>query len=168
MNDTGTESLRTAPLVRVAWTDHVRVKRVLDTGAAGVVAPQVDTPAEAEALVDAVRYPPAGRRGIAAARASNYGRTLRKRVAGGADGPVVVAQVESEAAVANAAEVGAVDGVDSLFVGPADLSAALGAFGEYESDQADYWAELGFDSQVVGTDAGALARGFEESLSRYR
>lgn len=182
----------TAPLVRVAWNDHVRVKRALDTGAAGVMAPRVDTREEAERFAAAVRYPPAGRRGIAAARASEYGRTLDARVAD-AEPPVAVAQVESEAAVSNAAEIGGVDGIDSLFVGPADLSAALGRFGEFgaprfvaavetvladspvpvgtlatSAAQADRWAGMGFDYQIVTTDAGALARGFDAALSRYR
>ncbi|WP_313694535.1 HpcH/HpaI aldolase family protein [Halorarum halobium] len=182
-----------AALVRVAWNDHVRVKRVLDTGAAGVLAPQISTPGEAEALVEATRYPPEGRRGVAGARASNYGRSLSAYVDSANDEVATVGQVESAAAVENAAAIASVDGIDSLLVGPADLSASLGVFGEYESeafldavdtvlagssvsvgtlatapDQVDYWAELGFDYQIVGTDAGYLARGAAASLERYR
>ncbi|QLG61567.1 HpcH/HpaI aldolase family protein [Halorarum salinum] len=183
----------TAPLVRVAWNDHVRIKRVLDTGAAGVMAPQVDTAAEAEAFVEATRYPPEGRRGVAAARASNYVREFEEYYGSANDAIATVAQVESAEAVGNAADVAAVDGLDSLFVGPADLSAALGAFGEYESEpfldavgtvlsessvpvgtlatspeEVDHWADVGFDYQIVGTDMGYLARGAAESLARYR
>lgn len=183
----------TAPLVRVAWNDHVRIKRVLDTGAAGVMAPQVDTAVEAEAFVEATRYPPEGRRGVAAARASNYTREFEEYYGSANDEVATVAQVESAEAVGNAAAVAAVDGLDSLFVGPADLSAALGVFGEYGSDrfleavetvlsessvpvgtlatspeEVDYWADVGFDYQIVGTDMGYLARGAAESLARYR
>lgn len=94
--------------------------------------------------------------------------------------------------MANATAIGGVEGLDSLFVGPADLSASLGVFGAYDDrfvdavesvvaespvpvgtlatapDLVDHWDGLGFDYQVVVTDAGALTHGFEASLSRYR
>lgn len=183
----------TAPIVRVAWNDHVRIKRVLDTGAAGVMAPQVNTPAEAEAFVAATRYPPAGRRGMAAARASNYGRDFEEYVESANDEVATISQVESPEAVGNVAAIADVEGIDTLFVGPADLSASLDAFGEYDAevytdavetvlaessvpvgtlattpDEVDRWNAVGFDYQIVGTDAGYLAAGAAESLSRYR
>ena len=183
----------TAPLVRVAWNDHVRIKRVLDTGPAGVMAPQVETPAEAEAFVAATRYPPEGRRGLAASRASNFTRDFEEYVRTANESLATVVQVESETAVANAGAIADVEGLDSLFVGPADLSAALGIFGEYDSEpfreavetvldgssapvgtlatspeEVDRWNEFGFDYQVVGTDMGYLARGAAASLDRYR
>lgn len=183
----------TAPLVRVAWNDHVRIKRVLDTGAAGVMAPRVDTAAEAEAFVDATRYPPEGRRGVAASRASDYVYDLDGTYASANDEVATIAQVESEAAVENVAAIADVGGLDSLFVGPADLSAALGVFGEYDSErfreavqavldgssvpvgtlattpeEVDRWADVGFDYQIVGIDMGYLARGAAEALDRYR
>lgn len=183
----------TAPLVRVAWNDHVRIKRVLDTGAAGVMAPQVTTVAEAEALVEATRYPPEGRRGVAASRASNYGRSLDDYVDSANDAVTTISQVESGEAADNAADISAVEGIDSLFVGPADLSASLDVFGEYGSDafrdavetvlsessvpvgtlatspeEVDRWADVGFDYQIVGTDMGYLATGAAEALARYR
>lgn len=183
----------TAPIVRVPWNDHVRIKRVLDTGAAGVMAPQVDTAAEAEAFVEATRYPPEGRRGIAASRASNYGRDLEEYVESANDEVATISQVESPEAVENVAAIADVEGIDSLFVGPADLSGSLGALGEYDSDsfrdavetvlaessvpvgtlattsgEVDRWNDAGFDYQIVGTDAGYLATGVAEALARYR
>jgi 2-dehydro-3-deoxyglucarate aldolase/4-hydroxy-2-oxoheptanedioate aldolase len=183
----------TAPLVRVAGNDPVRVKRALDTGAAGVMAPQVDTAAEAEAFVAATRYPPEGTRGVAAGRASDYVFGLEEYVSSANDEVATIVQVESEAAVENVAEIADVDGLDSLFVGPADLSMAVGTFGEYDSapfldaveavlqessvpvgtlattpDEVDHWDEVGFDYQIVGIDMGYLARGAAESLERYR
>ena len=183
----------TAPIVRVAWNDHVRIKRVLDTGPAGVMAPQVNTPEEAEAFVEATRYPPEGRRGMAAARASNYGRDLEAYVESANEELLTIAQVETPEAVGNVSAIADVEGIDTLFVGPSDLSASLGAFGEFDSeaftdavetvlagssvpvgtlatspDEVDRWNDAGFDYQIVGTDAGYLAAGAAESLSRYR
>ena len=96
------------------------VLRVLDLGAAGVIYPHVDTVAEAEALVQAVHYPPRGRRGFAAyTRAGGYGlRTGAEHLARYADGPLVIAMIESAGAVEAAAEIAAVDGIDLLFLGP--------------------------------------------------
>ncbi|WP_435147558.1 HpcH/HpaI aldolase family protein [Halobaculum sp. P14] len=181
-----------APLVRVAEDDLVRVKYALDAGARGIVVPNVDTAAEAESVVDMTRFPPEGSRGVAGTRASAYGRDLDDYVATANDRVAAVLQVESGRAVDNAAAISRVDGVDTLFVGPADLSASLGVFGEYESDrfvaaveqvlaesevpvgtlatapdEVDYWEELGFDYQIVATDADALARGVAASLDRY-
>ncbi|MFC7096696.1 HpcH/HpaI aldolase family protein [Halobaculum marinum] len=182
----------TAAVVRVAWNDHVRIKRVLDTGAAGVMAPQVNTVDEAEAFVAAARYPPEGHRGVAGTRASRYGRDLDDYYERANDRVATIAQVETAEAVDNAGEISAVDGLDALLVGPADLSAALGVFGEYEHeqfvaaveavldastvpvgtlatslDEVDYWAALGFDYQIVGVDAGYLRTGAAAALERY-
>jgi 2-dehydro-3-deoxyglucarate aldolase/4-hydroxy-2-oxoheptanedioate aldolase len=182
----------TVPLVRTAWNDDVRIKRLLDTGVAGVVAPQVSSVAEAESFVAATRYPPEGRRGLAASRASAYGRDLDDYYATANDRVVTIAQVESASAVDAAADISAVEGLDSLFVGPADLSASLGVFGEYDHekfraavrtvldesevpvgtlavapDEIDDWNDLGFDYQVVGADVGFLQQGVDAAVSRY-
>ncbi|MFC7070810.1 HpcH/HpaI aldolase family protein [Halobaculum lipolyticum] len=188
----GDDAVDTAAVVRVAWNDHVRIKRVLDTGAAGVMAPRVDTVAEAEAFVAAARYPPEGRRGVAGTRASNYGRDLDDYYERADRAVATIAQVETAEAVANAGAVSAVEGLDALLVGPADLSADLGCFGEYGTDRfreavetvlaasevpvgtlatspaaVERWAALGFDYQIVGVDAGYLAAGAAASLERY-
>jgi 2-keto-3-deoxy-L-rhamnonate aldolase RhmA len=138
------------PIARVAWNDPVRIKRLLDTGVAGVMVPMVESADEAEEAVAACRYPPGGVRGIATARASDYGRNFEGYVESANDDLLTILQIETEAGVENAADIAAVDGVDALFVGPADLSANLGVFGEWTS------AELtGAISTVL--DAGAAA-----------
>ncbi len=113
-------------LVRVPDRGASTISRVLDSGASGVLVPHVDTVADATAMVAAARFPPVGARG--------YGPTVRAG-AWGADVPgyraaaakaVVVPQLESEAAVTAAAEIGAVHGLDAIFVGPADLAVATG------------------------------------------
>ena len=126
------EGLGPAPLVRVPSNDPVAIKRVLDIGAAGVMIPAVDTPEQAEAAVAACRYPPKGKRGMAASivRASDYGARWRDYVAEAGANLLVMCQIESAAAVDNAARIAAADGVDMLFIGPFDLSANVGHLGE--------------------------------------
>ncbi|MFQ5773237.1 MAG: HpcH/HpaI aldolase/citrate lyase family protein [Kiloniellaceae bacterium] len=121
-----------APLVRVPSNDPVALKRVLDIGVAGVMVPAVDTTAQAEAAVAACRYPPRGRRGMAASivRASDYGARWRDYVAAADSSLLIMCQIESAEAVRNAAAIAGLDGVDMLFVGPFDLSANTGHLGE--------------------------------------
>jgi 2-keto-3-deoxy-L-rhamnonate aldolase RhmA len=103
-----------------AWDDRA-LEPALDAGVAGVVAPRIERAAHAAALVQRLRHPPAGSRGYGPRRAGGYGRApLPARV-------FCTAQIESPAGVAAAAEIAAVDGIDALVVGCADLSHALGA-----------------------------------------
>ncbi|GGM04979.1 aldolase/citrate lyase family protein [Nakamurella endophytica] len=112
-------------LVRVGALGEVL--RVLDQGAAGIVVPHVSDADQARAAVRAAHYPPRGDRGFA-----TYTRRGRHGLAGAAEhltgsaDTLVVAMIEDAAGVAAAAEIAAVDGIDGLFVGPADLSVALG------------------------------------------
>jgi len=123
-----------AALVRVSDNDPVEIKRVLDLGVAGVVVPSVDTREEAEAAVEACRYPPAGVRGVAGYRAADYGASM-EYVERANDEVATIVQAESGTAAEHAADIAAVDGVDALFVGPADLSASLGIFGEFDAPE---------------------------------
>jgi len=203
----------TETLVRVAWNDHVRIKRVLDAGVAGVMAPRIESADDARELVRACRYPPQGdaaagapgegvdsdgvrgRRGVAASRSSNYGDRIDEVVRGVNDDLAVIAQVETGASVDAAAAIAEVPGIDALFVGPADLSASLGCFGEFDDpafeaavadtvaaaeaadvpvgtlatsdDQIDGWLDAGFDFLIAGTDAGFLAEGASRAVERY-
>lgn len=116
-----------APVVRVAWNDPPRFKRVLDLGACGVMVPWVNSAEEARRAVAAMRYPPEGIRGLSrASRASGFGRQFEEYFATVNDSLLTVVQTETAAAVDAAKDIAAVDGVDVLFVGPADLSLNLG------------------------------------------
>jgi len=117
-------------VVRPAWNDPVLIKRVLDFGAQNIIVPYVQTAAEAQATVDAVRYPPRGMRGVAGGtRASNYGRD--KSYTKTADAEIcLIVQVETRASLSHLEAIAAVDGVDGVFIGPADLAASLGHPGE--------------------------------------
>ena len=118
------------PVVRLPWNDQVLVKRVLDAGAQTLMFPFVQNLNEAERAVASTRYPPDGVRGVAAMhRASRYGRVpdyLRR-----ANAEIcVILQLETPEAVAAMPEIAALPGVDALFVGPGDLSAAMGYLGD--------------------------------------
>ena len=191
--DAGSEG-DSASVVRVPWNDPVRIKRVLDTGPTGVMVPMVETRAEAEAFVEATRYPPDGVRGMAAARASGYGTRFTEYVGSANDEMVAIAQIETERGVENAGDVAAVEGVDALFVGPADLGASLGSEpGEARfedaiaavvdaahdagvpvgtlatsTDAIDGWVERGVDFLAVGYDLAYLAAGAAEARTAYR
>ena len=123
-----------APLVRVERADRLRIGRALDLGAAGVMVPQVQTVAEAELLGASLRYQPAGSRGIMTfTRGMEWGAGGHAAVAGWHERLTGIAQVETQAAVDLAPELAAVPGVDCLFVGPADLSHALGVPGQLDA-----------------------------------
>ncbi len=116
-------------VVRLAWNDQVLIKRVLDAGAQTIMVPFVQTADEARQAVSFAKYPPEGVRGVAAVhRGSRFGRVgdYLKR----ANGEVaVIVQLETPDAIARLPEIAAVPGVDALFVGPGDLSAAMGHIG---------------------------------------
>ena len=97
-----------------------------------MIVPRVDSAEEAQAAVDAARFPPLGRRGVGpVGRASGYGRTLPDYFAHANEQVVVGVQIESGAAVADVVRIAAVDGIDLLFVGPGDLAVSLGVpFGD--------------------------------------
>lgn len=113
-------------VVRPAWNDKVMIKRYLDIGAQTLLLPFVQTPDEAQAAVDAVRYAPQGIRGMGGSmRGSNFGRDA-DYVAKAADEICVLVQVETGEALEQLEAIASVDGVDGVFIGPADLSASMG------------------------------------------
>jgi 4-hydroxy-2-oxoheptanedioate aldolase len=113
-------------LVRIGEGEHHLAQRALDQGAHGIVAPHVESAAEAEALVRAVRYPPLGVRGFATyPRAGRFGTVPAEEHRAAADGATfVLVMLESPGAVARAGEIVGVDGVDGWLVGVADLGAS--------------------------------------------
>lgn len=124
-------------LVRIGAGEPGLVLRVLDAGAAGVVGPHIDTPATAQALVDAAHYPPVGHRGFATySRAGRFGSVDPEAHRRGALAEtVVVAMIESPEGVRHATDIAAVTGVDAVMIGVADLRAAITP-GDLEFDDA--------------------------------
>ncbi len=111
------------PIVRVQWNDPVIIKRVLDIGAYGVLVPWVNRKEEAEAAVQACKYPPEGIRGWGPRRAERFDPDYR---ATANDEVLVSVQIETQKAVDNLDEIASVEGVDALFIGPYDLSNNMG------------------------------------------
>jgi 4-hydroxy-2-oxoheptanedioate aldolase len=112
------------PFVRVPSLDAGLIGRCLDAGATGIIAPLIDTAAEASALVSAIRYPPFGRRSYGPRVPSlRYG----PRYVGTAAASVIgLAMIETVAGLAAVEEIASTEGLDGLFIGPADLSISLG------------------------------------------
>ena len=118
------------PVVRLPWNDLVMIKRALDGGAQSVMMPFVQNADEARRAVAATRYPPDGNRGVAGVhRASRYG-TVANYLAKANDEICVTVQIETLEAFKQLPEIAAVPGVDSLFIGPADLAASMGMLGD--------------------------------------
>ena len=125
----------TVPMARVAWNDPVRIKRILDIGALGIVVPMVNSAADAERAVQAMKFPPDGIRSIALGRAGiAYGDGYLQEAN---DQILVIVQIEHRDAVANIEEIVATPGIDVCFIGPYDLSATMGVeFGGAEHEAA--------------------------------
>lgn len=121
--------------VRPGWNDTVEIKRILDAGAQTILVPYVQNAAEAAHAVAAVRYPPAGVRGVAGiTRASRYGQV--ENYTATADSEIcLLVQVETAEALRNIEAIAAIDGVDGIFIGPADLAASMGYPGNPSAPQ---------------------------------
>jgi 2-keto-3-deoxy-L-rhamnonate aldolase RhmA len=121
-------ALGMTPLVRVPDHRASTIQRILDAGAAGIVAPHVDTPLDAEALARATRFPPRGLRGSGGtSRAGRWGLLPRAEyLQTGNEDVLCIAQLESEAGMRKAAEILSIDGIDGILVGTADLSLEMG------------------------------------------
>lgn len=186
---TGVEAMARPP-VGEPWL----IKQYLDLGYRNLLIPMVNSAAEAEALVRACRYAPAGIRGMAMGRASRWGRD-RTYVARADSEICLLVQVETRVAIESIDEICAVDGVDGVFIGPADLSASLGYRGQpshpevaaqieraiaailaagkapgilsADVDAAQRYLELGCLFVAVGTDMGLLARATDALAARF-
>ena len=183
-------------IVRPAWNDPVMVKRLLDIGAQGLLFPMIQSPEEAAAAVAATRYPPHGVRGVSMGmRGSRFARS-KDYFDRAADEICVMVQVETKSALEQVEAIAAVDGVDGVFFGPADIAASLGQLGDIMND--DLWdmiltaadkvhalgkptgtlignparvrqcLDAGVSFVAAGSDVNLLARGAEALLATSR
>ncbi len=185
-----------APVVRPPIGDTVLLKQYLDLGVQNLLVPMVDSAEQAAELVRAVRYPGGGVRGVGAslARSSRWNR-VDDYLQNASTSISLTVQIESATAVAAAAEIAAVDGVDALFVGPADLAASMGVLGQqshpdvvaavlssieagraagkpvgvnaFVPDDADRYLAAGASFVAVGADVAILARASEALADRF-
>lgn len=155
----------TTVIVRVPGNDSSMIQRVLDAGADGVMCPLVNTVEEAKAFVDAVRYPPLGRRSVGAYRTSEsiveHFRRANTEI-------FSIVQIETVEALANAEDIAAVEGLDMLFPGPGDLAVSHGGdpvldFGD--ENMAAWHRRIVDAAHSQGKWAGLLTFG-EEDIAR--
>lgn len=186
-----------AALVRPQSGERLRIGRALDMGARGIVIPRLNSADEAREAVTFLRYPPEGGRGVALrARGADLGAITHDRVGEVNRRIVGLVQIESPGALADADAIAAIDGVDVLFVGPADLSHSLGVPGRftdpayqdalrtvvaacqahgkaagillYDTTAVAAHLELGFKFMGIGADAAFVADGAARALAAVR
>lgn len=159
-----------APFVRVAQNSAAVLKPVLDLAPAAVIIPMVNSAEEAEAAVAACKYPPQGVRGISVRRANRYGAdSLDDYFRHSEKHPMVIIQIEHVDAVRNLDAILKVKGVDSICVGPCDLSASMGCICDMENPELnkvidEICAKTKAAGQMLGTASGPLARWQERGV----
>lgn len=123
------EPYPTTPVVRPGWNDLVDIKRVLDGGAQSLLIPYVQSADEARAAVAAVRYPPHGVRGVSGlSRASRFGAIKDYNIRAQEEICLLI-QLETLEAIEHLDEICTIEGIDGVFIGPADLAASMGHLG---------------------------------------
>jgi 4-hydroxy-2-oxoheptanedioate aldolase len=149
------DSRGTGTVVRVALNLPQNILRYLDTGAQGVILPQVESAEAARAAVNAVKYPPVGRRGSGYVRASDYGITtpLAEYTRLANEETLLAVQVETAEGTRNLERILEVDGIDVIFFGPGDLSVSLGYSSTTHPELID--KIMGMAQQVIA--AGKIA-----------
>lgn len=188
---------RVTPVARVPTNDKVIIKQYLDLGAQNLIVPMVNTAEEAAAAVSAMRYPPAGVRGVGAAlsRGARWNRVDNYLHRANDELVSLLVQIESAEAVENATEIATTDGVEGLFIGPNDLAASMGLLGqpaheavktqisrvieaareagkpvgiaEFNLDAAKEYVAAGLDFVLAGADVSLLARSTEALAARF-
>jgi 4-hydroxy-2-oxoheptanedioate aldolase len=184
------------PLVRAPIGDPVIVKQLLDLGASNLLIPMVNTADAARAMVEAVRYPPLGMRGVgsALARSARWNR-VDDYLSRAHELVSLFVQVETAEAVSNAGRIASVDGIDGVLIGPADLAASMGYLGQQDHPDvvdavlrtidavaaagkpagvnafapamAERYARAGARFVLVGADVTLLARGSESLAAAW-
>lgn len=152
-----------AALVRVRGSDVPHIKPILDIGAGGIIVPQVQSAAEVRHVVEACRYPPMGKRGYGPRRAAEYGRHGGPQWMKEVNEQVFVGvQIENLSALAVVEEIASIEALDSIVLGPYDLSVAMGHAGDtnhsdVQSAMQRIIAAARNTGKIVGTGMGASA-----------
>jgi 2-dehydro-3-deoxyglucarate aldolase len=122
-------------LPRVASHNSETIKRLLDSGADGVIVPTVETSEQVEKLIEWVKYPPLGKRGYGIARAQGYGHDFQEYTSQWNESSILIIQIESISAVENIEQLLKFDEVDGAMVGPYDISGSLGIPGQIDNEK---------------------------------
>ena len=152
------EARRLPVLARVGENTQQVMAKYLDAGVLGIMTPMVGGAADARRVVDSVKYPPVGRRGLAGVRANDF-ETDPGYVAKANAATIAVVQIETREGIEHAAEIIATPGVDVVFLGPSDLSVALSVPGQTKHPSVlDTIASLTDQIRAAGKAAGTIAR----------
>lgn len=146
-----------APLIRLTNNDENLIKRVMDSGAHGIIVPMVKTAEDMKKAIDALHYPPKGKRGVGLARAQKYGAPEQFNLYQDwlKNNAICIAQIEHIDAVDNLEDILSIDGVDGYFLGPYDLSASMGLVGQIEHpDVQDAMERVHKIAQKLGKPGG--------------
>ncbi len=157
-------------IVRVPVLDVDMTKKVLDAGCRTVLAPMIETPEQAQAMVDAMYYPPLGKRGVGAAlaRASDFGAS-KDYLANANSDTCLIVQVETVAGVKALAKIAKVPGVDAIFIGTADLAADMGHLGHVAHEDVVSLSAAAFDQlKDMNVPSGALTSDIETAQAYLR
>lgn len=183
-------------LVRMSSGERVPIKQALDVGAAGIIAPMINTPEQAEDVVRLAKYPPMGERGVGLCRAHGYGLSFQEYMTAANASTAVVVQAEHIEAVNNIESIAAVEGIDAVMVGPYDLSASMGRPGDVQHPEVKSaidrvtqaclkagvrlgifgmtaeavipYIERGYTLIIAGVDVNLLAQASQGLVSRIR
>ena len=148
-------------MIRVPGLDPMSIKKALDIGANTIMVPQINTADEAKRAVEYAKYPPLGSRGISPLWTHFMDVTWDDYLPAANDETAVVVQIESPEGIENLDEIAAVDGVDVVFAGPADLSASLGVIAQFDHPDlmkflADFPARVAAHNKPAGITYGTF------------
>ena len=154
-------------IVRVPELQMSAVKRVLDLGAHGVILPYARSCQELETAISYGRYPPQGIRGVGGDRAFTWGLGYQEYISYANEETLLIPLIETREAVAEIDAILAIPGLEAIFFGPADLSAAYGHLGSWdEHGVADVLATIKAKAASQGIAAGIMARSIADSIHR--
>ena len=151
-------------LVRIPVMGEAWIKKVLESGPAGIIVPHVNTPEDVQKILRWSQYPPKGTRSVGISRAQGYGLNFQEYMTKANEGLIVVPQVEHIEAVQNLESFVKIPGVSTLFVGPYDLSGSIGKLGQVKDSEVqglvqkvqEVCAEAGVTTGIFGVDAEAV------------
>jgi 2-dehydro-3-deoxyglucarate aldolase/4-hydroxy-2-oxoheptanedioate aldolase len=183
-------------LIRIPALDEAWIKKVLETGPAGIIVPHVNTPEEIEKILRWSKYPPEGTRSVGISRAQTYGLNLKDYMDNANRTIVIVPQVEHIDAVRNLDAITKVPGLTTIFVGPYDLSGSVGKLGKVndpdvlgmihkvqavcaeagivtgifgvDEQAVKPYVDIGYSLVAVGTDTSYVSKSVEQTLHSLR
>jgi 4-hydroxy-2-oxoheptanedioate aldolase len=191
------ESAGIVPIVRIEQLNRAIITRALDSGAGGLIVPQVHNAQDAQYAVQAAKYHPIGRRGMAQARAARFGLTVGQEYYDAANREtLLIVQVENRDAVEHLPSILAVPGIDAILIGPLDLSQSLGYPGQIDlpavrmvteriiqqasaaklpvgiyandAERARHWRDNGCQMLLMGTDIHFMALSARQALDEWK